>query len=253
MNNYPKYSESQVQRGIDYSIQHNLSVAEGLKYIHKRDQQEQQAQHEKLAALTKLDTRKMTKKEITDATWQLPPLHGSLYDLLQEQGGFQTGSHIIANITNPNDEDWCVLINPNVFYDYTLGQSDNGYWEADGFTSLYAHFNNKLINILCFSDEALFDSWRFATEFMESTYDQYCTDFNVVELVNVKWKRVRLFRALRDIAYEPRVKKSMLIPEALKYRKCSSCSREAINFSCKDARLYWQETAICERCSGITY
>ena len=202
-----------------------------------------------LQSILDLDPRKMTKTEITTATFKLPNMPSNLYEDLTFFG-FKTGSSVYGAVGAPvNDEDWCVLMPPTAFIGYTLGQDDQGYWEADGFSSVYCHIDDKLINILCFSDNRLFTAWSCATDAMTKLQVDLSTAF----ILGTKWKRVRIFRALKDALYDPINKKSMPKDDAWKYEKCTCCSQEAINFTCRDAKNHYQLTAICERCSGITY
>ncbi len=222
------------------------------------------AKLQELDDLKMVDAKRMTKEEVITATWKMPEMDKYLYELLGEQGGFLTGSNVTSNIEHPNDEDWCVQIAPNAFSQYSIGQSDQGYWEADGFSTVYCHFRGKLINIICFSDTELFKAWHVATKIMQDIKHRLVPENKVnygvideaptmADLFADKWKRVILFRALKDIAYEPRYKRAMDKDDARKYHKCSECSREAIYFTCRAARKHYEATTVCERCAGITY
>jgi hypothetical protein len=220
-------------------------------------------EREKLNKIKQLDIRHMSKKEVIAATWSLPELSKDMYELLSEQGGFKTGSSVFTDINSPNDEDWCVCMPPSVFSEYTIGQCDEGYWHADGFSAIYAHHNGMLINIICFSDARLFEAWFATTEAMKkmAEWPTLATPYNwsnnnqinLAELFKTKWKRVILFRALKDICYEPHMKRPMEQDAALKYSKCKECSREAIYFTCAAAKAHYEATVVCERCAGITY
>jgi hypothetical protein len=215
--------------------------------------------------LQNMDTKRMSKTELIEATWKLPEMDQYLYELLSEQGGFMTGSNVTSDIDDPKDEDWCVQIAPSAFSLYSLGQSDHGYWEADGFSTVYCHYQGKLVNIICFSDTQLFEAWYVATEIMRGIKDHFVprppntyygnapTTTSMSDIFATKWKRVILFRALKDIAYEPARKREMDNDDAVKYHKCRECSREAIYFTCKAAKDHYLATTICERCAGITY
>ncbi len=212
---------------------------------------------------TDVDLSKMTKAERIEATWKLPALSPELFNLLQNEG-FLTGSSILNGIENinidPNDFDWCISVPPHVFKHHALGANNQGYWEQDGFSSLYAHYQGELINILCFSDTQLMDSWYMTTQMMSliakcqikrdfySRHSSMSTN-HIGRVLDTKWKRVRLFRALKDIMYDARqLNEPLDIGEALKYGKCRLCGQEAINFTCKEAKMSYQQTGICERC-----
>lgn len=254
MHDLTTFTYKQIKKATEICTLNSCSLPEALDII----QQEDRHKANNLRKLQNLDTRKMSKQEVIDETFKMPELSLDMYELLKDCNGFMTGSNVIADIDNPNDEDWCVQIAPVAFMEYSIGHNDNGYWEADGFSSVYCHREGKLINIICFSDGALFNAWKFTTEVMKSlkTYAgelSYFTTIDMHDILKTKWKRVRLFRALKDISYVPIHKQTMSKDDALKYYSCKDCSREAINFTCKAAREHYQETAVCERCSGITY
>lgn len=262
MNNLSTFTLDQIHKASDLAHKEGYSLDEALSLVRSRDQKSQRAKNKELNDLLKLDIRQMSKTEVIEATWKLPEMHSTLYEMLKEQGGFMTGSNVTSNIIDPKDEDWCVQMPPSVFHGCSLGQSDHGYWEADGFSSVYCHHNKKLINIICFSDRELFNAWYFATKTISSlkntildfpTYPWQENQLVFSDMLATKWKRVILFRALKDIAYEPRPKRPMDHDDALKYQKCKECSREAIYFTCKAAKDHYLMSAICERCADITY
>lgn len=253
------FTFSQITKATSLVSVSHLSMQEALTKVRDADYKEADKKREEYDALRNLDPSKMTKQEIIEATWKLPALDEGLYEMLSIQGGFKTGSSVFTDIENPNDEDWCVCMSPSVFSGHSLGQADHGYWEADGFSTIYTHYKGQLLNIICFSDTRLFYAWQATTQAMihMSNMQDVERDFrepiSFAELFRTKWKRVSLFRAFKDIAYDPRSKKAMDKNEAFKYHKCCECSREAIYFTCKAARMHYEETAVCERCAGITY
>lgn len=258
---------AQVQEALNKAT-NGGSVEIHLEFIYKRDleakeldRQREVAIQQRLEKLKATDTSKLTKKEIIDLTWQLPELPDNMYDLLTEEGGFITGSSVTSNIESAKDEDWCIMLPPNVFYEWCLGTSNEGYWESDGFSTVYCHRNGVLLNIICFSDANLFTAWFAATNVLKIIKDNVILPpkfsaygkVNVSDMLAVKWKRVAIFRAIKDAFYEPHVKKPMDKELAFKLNKCSECSREAIYFTCRAARDYYNANCICERCSGIEY
>lgn len=253
------FTFDQVKRATGLVVQRVIAIQDALAIVRKEDNEKADEKMRAYEALHNLDITKMSKQEIIDATWKLPELPKEVYYLLEEQGGFKTGSSMFTDIENPNDEDWCVCIPPSVFDGWTLGQSDHGYWEADGFSTVYTHYKGQLLNIICFSDTRLFYAWQATTQAMIHMGNMLPTErdfrepINFADLFRTKWKRVILFRAFKDICYDPISKKPMDKVDAIKYHKCCECSREAIYFTCKAARTHYEETAVCERCAGITY
>jgi hypothetical protein len=196
---------------------------------------------------------RMAKEERIEATMKLPMLSESLYDLL-ERDGFKTGSDIYSNV-EPNDYDWCINVPPHAFSGFALN-TDADYWINDGFASVYAHYHGNLLNIICFSDYELMQAWFMATKVMRRLSNQYQVDqygrvvADIGALFNEKWARVRVFRALKDIFWPMReLPEPLDRQEALQHHMCMICGREAVNFTCKAARVAYQESGICERCS----
>ena len=259
MDNYTQFTYAQIETAqgkVNNGIFANLH--EALKFIYNERQQEIEveiAERNKLNHLRELDPRNMTKEEVIKATWQMPPLSKDLYDMLISDG-FQTGSGALG-YTNSKDEDWCINMPPHVFYEYTIGQSDHGYFEADGFSSIYCHYNGRLFNILCFGDFQLYKAWLYTTEMMQRVqrdklkYLHFSVDLN--DVLATKWKRVILFRAFKDIFYEPLNKRPMDKLAALNYNKCAECGRETLYFTCRAAKDHYLASGQCERCSGIEY
>jgi len=250
------FTYEQIMRAYSLSQVANINFNLALEKILGAERKSQLT----ISALKALDPRKMTKKEVIEATRQMPELPQELYNMLSSEGGFRTGSTVYgANPKAANDEDWCVILPPSVFKEYSIGQSDQGYWEADGFSSVYCHRNGVLLNILCFSDLNLYNAWLYTTNTMQwlmtlQTVDPHKSGIEFASFMQKKWQRVRLFRALKDIFYTPKpLRVSLEKEEALKYTKCRTCGQEATNFTCKAAKDHYQQTGTCERCSGLTY
>jgi len=211
------------------------------------------------AALNERDN-KAGRMEDAEAYMPLPP---HLWQLLNEQG-FKTGSEVYAPGIKSADEDWCINCSPNVFKDYASGTQDQNYFETDGFASLYAHDGHgKAINILCFSDYQLFESWHKTTQFMQKLMASEAKEFNfnsehssdkwgndLRPILEKKWCRVRLFSALRDILWPVRARtQDMPKDEALRTHKCKRCGRKAEFFSSWPAKKAYLDSGVCERCT----
>lgn len=193
---------------------------------------------------TDIDTKGMTKTEITAAAMSLPPLPDSLMELLKECG-FMTGSSVYGDPNTAMDEDWCVNIPPHVFRGYAIGTQKASYFATDQFQALYANRNGLLLNIICFSDFTLMDTWKKATNVLHSLV---VNNMQISKACLTKWSRVRLFRALCDV-FEPVKDLYNPLPfdEAIKYSRCKRCGREAINFTNKAAKDNYLATGECER------
>lgn len=197
------------------------------------------------------------KSELIKAAWASPELSSSRYELLLEHG-FVTGSSAFAsNKVKPADEDWCINIPPERFCNSAKSNMDNGYWEADSFSSVYAHRHGKLLNIICFSDLKLMEAWYMATQYMsllrmaavaESPYDKLRSKCRT-DMFDKKWMRVRVFRALKDVLHPVRpLAEPRTLIDASKYNICRICGREALNFIDKPHWLMWEMDGICDRC-----
>jgi len=189
----------------------------------------------------------LSKEGITALTWTMPAIPSDLYNMLAEVDGFRTGSSVYGNAATAADEDWCVNINPRTFEGYAVGLEDEGYWDADGFQSVYVHYQGRLLNIICFSDTRLMSAWWVATD----TLTRLRNESSVIrKALDTKWSRVRLFRAIVDATWEPNhyAKPMKSVEDARKYSKCVKCSREATNFTTKAMKDRYLATGICERC-----
>lgn len=189
-----------------------------------------------------------SREELIKEAWLMPELPETVFhSLTHELGGFITGSTVYFS-AEPNDLDIVVNAPPTIFEEWATNTLHTGYWEADGMTVVYAHYNNQLLNIICISDYNVFKAWYFATEIMKLLFNSaaYGPKLNF----NRKWARVRVFRALRDVL-TPVVgrTKPLSHEDAIKYQKCVYCHREAINFINKDSKRRWEATGVCDRCA----
>lgn len=249
------FTVAQITEASNRSRNGHFSMEHCLREIQNEACEKAEAQ----VQLMNMDCRNLSKRVHIKLTLGMPELSDDLYNELK-LNGFKTGSSVYTTVEKPNDEDWCICISPVAFKKFSIGHGDNGYWEADGFTSIYTHYKGQLLNIMCFSDDRLMHAWRYATVTLSNLLIEnmnHNTGWNGIsnaeDILNVKWKRVRLFSALRDVFYDPTHKRTMNTEEAREFHKCSACSREAIFFTCKAARDHYKETCICERCSGLTY
>jgi len=215
------------------------------------------------AAQAALEVRDNKAGRMDDAL-QLPALPPALWKLLIDEG-FKTGSEVYAPGIESADEDWCIAISPNVFSGYASGIGDGDYFETDGFASLYAHDGEgKIVNILCFGDYALFESWYMTTRTMQILMNYATHEFTsrghmipvtprrtvLKQAFETKWKRVRLFNALRDILWPVKaLMRDLDKGAALKAHKCKRCGRKAEFFSCWPEKKKYLDTGVCERCA----
>lgn len=191
-------------------------------------------------------TSKLTKEELIQKVWQLPELPEN-YILDLETNGFRTGSSIYGNSAKAKDIDYCTVTPPHVFMLYTLGYTDTNveYNSDDLFVTLYGHHHGKLCNIICFYDYELYDAWQQATKILQEMQSTYPS---IKQATERKWSRVRLFRAIVDSIFTPKIYSDELsLEDALKYQKCKICHLEAINFSTKAHKEKYLATGICER------
>lgn len=190
---------------------------------------------------------------------QLPNLPNKFIDLLEETG-FRTGSSVYSNAT-PNDIDWCVCVPPHVFDGYVVSAKgapldpDPDY-NHGGLTVVYGHRYDTIHNIMCFADISDMNAWWITTRIMQHLKrqripygwnEQGTADLN--DLFDSKWKRVRVFRAFRDVftPVEP-LQQRLSMAEAIDRHKCRRCGQEAINFIDTHARNLWKMDGICDRC-----
>lgn len=188
----------------------------------------------------------MDKSDRIRLTFTYPELSIGCMDLLTDESfAFKTGSTVFSpRPENANDIDYVVLIHPRAFTGYAVGAEEADYWEEDNMSVLYAHRDGKLYNIICIGDLELFNAWRRATEIMQSLMAN-CSGLKLER----KWARVRIFRALKDVLFPVRPKRTAVAYDiAIKHNMCVSCGREAINFIDKAHRESWQKDGICDRC-----
>lgn len=236
----------------------NAITSEIQRLFDKRDALRQTAK----IAFTPDEINRMTKNERIEYTWQLPELPASMMDVVMECG-FRTGSRVYGGAGDDSDHDWVVNVPPHVFEPYVLNGQDRGYWEQDGMSTVYAHIDGRLLNIICISTPDLFQAWYHATHYMiilcatEAPTNFWRSDEpnHVTARIagqasgSFKWARVRMFRALCDAMRRPT---AMLKPldflEATTYRKCATCGREALNFTNRPQLELYEQTGVCERC-----
>lgn len=191
----------------------------------------------------------MNKAERMKLAFTYPELTAGHMDLLyDDQFAFMTGSTVYSPYPGrAKDVDYVILIHPQAFNGYAVGANMSDYWEEDGMDTLYAHRKGILYNIICVGDPELFKAWRETTDIMRSLMVN-CSALGFER----KWARVRVFRALRDVLWPVEQKPTFAQldhHDAVSLHKCRLCKREAINFTCKPAREYWENTGICERCA----
>jgi hypothetical protein len=181
------------------------------------------------------------KKEREALAMQLPQLTPYHIDLLQT-AGFRTGSSVYSNAT-PADVDWVINAPSTAFGTHALSCGDG--WQYDEMDVLYAHYNGELYNIICVDNRA-YDIWQETTELMKHLHQ---TEPALMRRMDIKWARVRLYRAIKDVL-EPPVsgKKTSYYKDAIQFRKCGNCGREAHNFISKEYEDQYKLDGICDRC-----
>lgn len=203
------------------------------------------------------EIRHMSKEEKIKAALKRPSLTEGHMDLLGE--GFMTGSKVYGDRDTAVDTDFCVAIHPRAFMGYAVGAEFHEYFESDGFQPLYANHNGDLINLICFSNEDQYNAWYQATQIMvHLRYREVkCSPFHgtpehiqpFITAFDVKWSRVRMFRALVDILWPvKKLRQPLDYLEVIQYNQCQLCGREAINFMTQESKKLYKDTGICERC-----
>lgn len=214
----------------------------------------QSQKYNMMLKLKNTDTSGMTKQELQDFAMTLPPIREDLWEDMQNYG-FQTGSSMFG-VSNPADIDWVCQL-PATAFTYSgcavpCGKITKDYMDENinTFVPLYGNKDGQLYNIICISDQAKFEAWKETTQLMEGL-SKGNIPLAATQTFTTKWKRVRLFRALCDVlepVYPVYSHRRPSHDDALKYGICKICRREANNFTCKPAKDYYLETAICERC-----
>ena len=209
------------------------------------------------ASILKAAVQGKTKEEVQQLAMQLPAFPSHLFDFLSSYG-FVTGSTVYGDINQAKDVDWMIEYMPQLTYIMTpyvvsYDYGDN-YEAAPGRLSvLYGNIEQrKLLNIIVANDYGLFKAWKYATKCMRELKLNDTTS----RLMQNKYVRVRLFRAFVD-AYDSmntEVKdldhydKPDNLAEALQYKTCIVCGREAIWFTEKAREAEYHATGVCERC-----
>lgn len=191
----------------------------------------------------------MSKEERLQWVFKLKELPDSLYYMLPQEGCL-TGSTMYGGPkADPADIDWVINCPAEVFKGYTMLAGRPGYNKEDSFTALYAHHKGKLLNIICVSSPYVFNSWCDTTDILEKMVENPL----IANLIDIKWKRVRLFRAIQDVLMPPtRLVEPMDRLKAINRSKCTLCGKEAVNFTCALERRKYLLTGICERCNAAS-
>ncbi len=211
----------------------------------------QRLKSQEIQKLCTIDTSKMSKKELIAHAMTLPDIPDHLWNDMQRYG-FVTGSSVFGNINTPADIDYVCQLPAYAFLAahcaVSCSPNQADYLDdsnEDEFTPIYACRKGQLYNIICVGSSVKFEAWKTTTYIMRTLSNNP----QLQDAVKLKWKRVRLFRALCDVLepveplYEERNEK-----EALHYDKCKVCGREAVNFTNKSAKDFYKATAVCERC-----
>ena len=212
------------------------------------------------ASVLKAAVQGKTKEEVQQLAMQLPAFPAHLFDFLSDYG-FVTGSVSYGDIDQAKDVDWMIEYMPQLTYIMTpyvvsYDYGDN-YEAAPGRLSvLYGNIEQrKLLNIIVANDYGLFKAWRYATECMKTLKMGDTTK----RLMQNKYARVRLFRAFVD-AYDSmnteireldHYDKPDSVSNALYYKTCIVCGREAIWFTEKAREAEYHATGVCERCQDV--
>lgn len=210
--------------------------------IKKLKQQLAQYEREQSQAYDELEARFKTadKKERERLTFELPEMPYSMYCTLTDIG-HRTGSTEYCTV-EAKDEDWVINMPPKAFGRYALGDIKG--WDYSDMSVLYAHYEGKLLNILCMEleDEHF---WVHATAILKNL----ARTPEIQERLNVKWARVMIFRALKDALKPPReAQKPMHYSDAIANARCCHCGRESIAFLSAEYKVLYQVDGICDRC-----
>ena len=205
--------------------------------------------------------------ELKQALTEVPELSGGLMDLLRNEG-FRTGSSVYSS-AKPMDEDWCINVPTLVFQGYALDVAKNWrdddklYWDEnnpDGMGVIYAHRYGTIMNIMCFADYQMMMAWYHTTIIMNRIREmnvpkslfwarRFDESISLTDVFDEKWKRVRVFRAIKDILAPHKPLNEPLSPsEAWDRNCCRICGKEAINFIDQVSRKDWEIDLICDRC-----
>lgn len=225
------------------------------------------AERKQLAQATDEKLPHMTKEEIIAEAMKLPNIPMNLISLLEEQG-FRTGSSVFSYV-EPNDYDYVICIPPRVFEGYILGSSLD-YFNENKFITGYGHVGSRLYNIIFMSDFGLMEAWYMTTQVMHQMLSQTVSlhyishgEIKMSDVLADKYCRVRIFRALADAfdtkvrgagkSYQWNNRPKLTLEDAVKYRVCRDCGREAINFTVDKHYKHYLATGTCERCATSCY
>lgn len=189
----------------------------------------------------------LTKEESLKKLEGMECMPQKYYDLLMETA-VVTGTHAYARSVDSEDIDLITDLPPHVFEKYHV-ESSAGYWSPDGWSSSYVKSpDGVVLNILSFSNLNLLEAWVKTTEMMVTIAVDYPGIFDD------KWKRVRIFQAIRDVVYEAPMLNSSLPDfnplELISQRKCIKCGQRADFFYDEEGRTEYNVTGVCVRCQG---
>ncbi len=210
---------------------------------------------QRLSIYRDVKPEKLTKAELINLARELPPLK-SVHEALFSECGFVTGSSVYSDV-RPNDIDIVVNLPPRVFGDYAVG-SNQTYWEEDRMVTLYARrADGTPVNIICMSDNALMRAWQLATDTLRYIVDAVAV-VNMLPIMRSKWRRVRLFRAFKDVfldragdSVHGNKYRGISIEDAVKFKRCRQCGYPVEMFTCKAEEELYMATGVCEPCKEI--
>ncbi len=179
------------------------------------------------------------KEDLIKQAAALAPIPHGTMEFIKQCEGFKTGSSVYGPTDEAKDVDWVVNRPAFLFDENTVCATTDQEYIDDRMTVLYGNYEGDLINILCIGDSGLFESWRTSTEMMKT-----------LPIFEVKWQRVRVFRAFLDVFWSVQPVPQMIsLKDAHRLQKCIICNREAVYFSTAHIKKHYENTGICERCS----
>jgi len=163
-------------------------------------------------------------------------------DLLREIG-VKTGSEVYApfDFKVDSDRDYLIFGSPAIFDGYAV--YSGGDYNSDGWASIYIKdLTDAVYNVLCFSDRKLYEAWITTTEIMKAIVQEF------PYLVETKWKRVRMFQAIKDCVHDAPLAIMPSFGTIVKHRLCLNCGKKADFFYNAQGHEIYKETGICVRC-----